>query len=81
MYAYEIWDEYQHKHFRRTEGPEGVRNLEQLTRNLGYMSLEDFLEDNPGAVQAILEFVGEWVDRSTEWAAKLEETVDLEDEE
>jgi hypothetical protein len=53
------------------EGSTGVRNLEKLVRALGYRDISDFLMDNPGAIQAIVEFVTEWVERNDEWAEKL----------
>ena len=79
----DIWDKYLDQHFRTVEGSRGVRNLENLAQNLGYMHLEEFLEDNPGAVEAIVEFVGDWVTRGMayEWTEQLELTLEDEEEE
>lgn len=41
----------------RTEGPAGYRNLSKLVRLLGYREMTDFLEDNSGAVEAIIDWV------------------------
>lgn len=72
------FDAYIGTHFRRIEGEQGVRNLEQLVETLGYghgiyrnRAIEEFLIDNPGAVEAVLQFIGEWTDRNEEWAAAL----------
>lgn len=58
----------------RTEGPKGVSNLCLILRALGYKDplnrlqyangacvgdLLEFLEDNPGAIEAILNFITE----------------------
>ena len=44
-----------------TEGPRGVRNLERIMHEVcGYgphNTLQMFLEDNPGAVQALQEWI------------------------
>lgn len=40
------------------EGSSGLRQLEQLISMIGYGSLEEFLEDNPGGQQAIVEWIG-----------------------
>ena len=52
------------------EGVRGVENLKMTINTLGYSSLEDFLEDNPGAIEAILEWISnqnvrEWAERLT----------------
>ena len=39
------------------EGDRGVRNLTKLVNDLGYPSLEEFLADNSGAIEAVIEFV------------------------
>lgn len=80
MEAYEVFDRYMDEEFRSVEGEQGVRNLEQLCETLGYgqgfmrgRAIEEFLADNPGAVQAVVDFVGEWVERNNDWQARLEE--------
>lgn len=72
------FEAYVGTHFHRTEGEQGVRNLEQLVETLGYghgiyrnRAIEEFLIDNPGAVEAVLQFIGEWTERNEEWAAAL----------
>ena len=59
-------------------GPSGVRNLEYLAEDLGYTSgsfignhpLFNFLADNPGAIQAIIDWIGD--QNIPEWAENLE---------
>jgi hypothetical protein len=88
MEAYELFDKYMDKNFRSFEGERGVRNLEQLVETLGYgegwmrgRAIEDFLTDNPGAVQAVVEFIGEWVERNSDWQDRLTDGVDEEEDE
>lgn len=80
------FDAYCDNHFRRIEGEGGVRNLEQLVETLGYgkgfmrnRAIEDFLTDNPGAVEAVLQFIGEWVERNDEWAEALQQVNEEEE--
>jgi hypothetical protein len=52
------------------EGHRGVRNLEVLVKDMGgYRSMNEFLEDNPGAMQAMLEWL--YDQRSPEWSRSL----------
>ncbi len=56
-----------------------TKNLEKLTEALGYpadafgSSVENFLNDNPGAQQAIVDWVAEWLDRNGEWRERIQE--------
>jgi len=70
------------KKIYRFEGPQGRENLITIVRALGYRSwnrydtdqgraLEAFLEDNPGAIEAIVEWIKkqgsqEWIQMLTE---------------
>jgi uncharacterized protein YidB (DUF937 family) len=80
------------EHLHRTEGRQGVILLACLARALGYKDpqyfgqldsrcaigdLINFLEDNSGAVEAVLDWVGK--QRNSEWKAALAE-YDDEDE-
>jgi len=75
------------------EGRRGVESLCQLTRALGYQDpyymgqlspkaaigdLVMFLEDNPGAIESIIEWVRN--QRSPEFVAVLEDQVQAEEE-
>ena len=87
MDAYELFDTYMDEEFRSVEGERGVRNLEKLCETLGYgegfmrnRAIEEFLCDNPGAVQAVVEFIGEWVARNSDWQDRLMDVVGEEDE-
>ena len=61
------------------EGTDGVRKLDELCADLGYSRgqfiganpIMNFLADNPGALQGIVEFIGEWVERNEEWQDNL----------
>mgnify|MGYP000288235715 CR=1 FL=1 len=82
MQADEIFGTYLDENFRSYEGERGVRNLEQLCETLGYgqgymrnRAVEEFLSDNPGAVQAVVDFIGEWTARNTAWQNKLASAV------
>lgn len=68
-----VSDYLEHKKISSTEGSRGVQNLCKLVRGLGYRDsmhrmqygdaclgdLVEFLEDNPGCIEAIFEWVGE----------------------
>ena len=79
----EILEKYlDHKKFYNFEGPRGVRNLTEVVKALdsNYRSLEDFLEDNSGAIEALLA----WISKANvlEWTVNLKEEIPgLEDEE
>lgn len=56
------------------EGESGVRNFEKIVRDVGgYRDLHSFLADNPGALTAMMEFIGEWMPRNQEWQENLAE--------
>ena len=81
----DVVDTYMDNFMFRLEGEQGVRNLEQMCETLGYGSgfmrgraIEEMLADNPGAVEAVVEFLADWAVRNTEWNSALEQV--LEDE-
>ena len=81
----DVVDTYMDNFMFRLEGEQGVRNLEQMCETLGYGSgwmrgraIEEMLADNPGAVEAVVQFLADWAVRNTEWNAALAEV--LEDE-
>lgn len=56
------------------EGDSGVRKLGELCQALdpeNYSNIGDFLADNPGACEAIVDFIGEWLDNNSEWRDSL----------
>lgn len=70
-----------HKKFYNFEGSRGVRNLTEVAKALdsNYRSLEDFLEDNSGAIEAIMMWISKI--RSPEWIESLKsQTPGSEDE-
>lgn len=60
------------------EGPSGRRNLEKLFAVLGYDSAENFLDDNPGAITAIMEFIASA--NVSEWEENLQDEVGDDDQ-
>lgn len=94
MSTLEKWQNENKAH--STEGNRGVQNICKLARAIGYKDptyfgqlgrdcyigdLINFFEDNPGAIQAVVEWVGDQDDH----VEKLEETLedseeDLEDD-
>lgn len=70
----------QHNRSSSFEGSRGVRNFTNLvTTGLGYRDLESFLEDNSGAMEALVEWISDV--RSPEWKERLTEMVEVEDDE
>lgn len=78
----ELFDDYLEDRFDghlRTEGCEGVRNLERLCQDLGYRDgqfvgqhyIANFLADNPGAVELLFEFIQNGVSQCEEWQENL----------
>lgn len=84
----EKYDRYIEKNdLYRTEGTQGVLNLTKIVNEMGYRempyqggdSLNLFLEDNPGAVEAIHAWIRE--NGSAEWAAEMGLEEEEEEEE
>lgn len=64
----------------RTEGQRGVDNIEKLIRALGYRNMDGFLEDNPGAIESLFNWIKE--QNVSEWKEALAEfDEDNEDQE
>ena len=77
-----------HNRMYHFEGCSGVKNLEKLLRDMGYdrggqflgdWPIHNFLSDNPGAIQALIEFIQENPDR--DMVENLGETFVVNDEE
>ena len=78
-----VVDTYMDNYFFRMEGEQGVRNLETMCEHLGYgqgymrgRAIEEMLADNPGAVEAVAEFLADWAVRNTEWNTALEQVLE-----
>lgn len=87
----ETVNEYlEHRKLTRCEGRQGVENLCKLVRGLGYKDsqyfgqfahdgsigdLIEFLEDNPGCIVAIQEWIGD--NGNDEWKERLEADLPL----
>ncbi len=54
------------------EGYQGVDRLEQIVGVLGYPNITEFLADNSGAIEAMLDFISTWSERNSDWAAALQ---------
>ena len=77
----ELFDKYlDDNRMYHFEGTDGVRKLDDLCANLGYTRgqfiganpLMNFLADNPGAMEAVVEFVRDQIGRIPEWQENLE---------
>lgn len=69
----------EHNNAWRTEGPNGVQNFEKLIHVLGYHSIDSFLEDNPGVIESMFEWIRD--QKIQEWKEALSEFDDKEDQE
>jgi hypothetical protein len=74
----EIFEEYlnYHKLFR-FEGNGGIRKLSKIIRDINpdYTTIEEFFEDNPGAIHSVVDWIGEQIDGIDEWKDGLESTL------
>lgn len=61
------------------EGTRGVKNLESLLSQIGYDGLDDFLVDCPGAIEAVLTWIGDQ-DQMTEWRDALLDSIAPDDD-
>ena len=69
------------------EGDSGLARLEDLCRVIGYRGhgfkygdpIQAFLSDNPGACAALVEFIGERLEKTPEWRESLEEELGEEE--
>jgi hypothetical protein len=90
-----VYDWQQQNNANRTEGITGVKNLCRLVRAMGhrdplyngqfahdgaYGDLTVFLEDNPGAVQAIIDWITTEGDTIDEWKDSLASELPPEDD-
>lgn len=64
------------------EGERGVRNLEQLVKDIGYDNgIEEFLADNQGAMEVIVEWISEWAEKGgIDWKINLADNSNYEPE-
>lgn len=85
----ELFDKYlEDNSMERMEGTDGVHNLENICDFIGYTkgqffganSIMNFLADNPGAAESILEFIRDHIDGNPEWQENLSE-LEMDDEE
>lgn len=81
----DIVEQYMDNCFRSFEGESGVRNLELMSEALGYgegfmrgRAIEEMLQDNPGAVEAVATFLAEQAERNGAWARRLEAVMEEE---
>lgn len=77
----------------RTEGRQGLINLCTIVRTIGYKDpqymsqltsnasigdLVEFIEDNPGAIEAIVTWIGE--QNNPDWESNLKDQIEEDDE-
>jgi hypothetical protein len=61
------------------EGPSGMKKFQKITSVLGYKDFDAFMEDNPGAFEALITFIGQ--SRVPEWIEAFKaEGIDEESE-
>lgn len=74
----ELFDTYlDQKRMWHFEGDRGVRDLTKIVRTVcGYTDLHQFLVDNSGAVEAIVNWIREA--NCPEWLESLQELVEVE---
>ena len=60
-----------HNKIYSMEGSRGERNFEKLIRVLGYRDMSEFLQDNSGCIEAMVEWISNM--RSPEWAQSLKD--------
>lgn len=71
---YEVIQEYlDTKEFYSFEGERGVTKFETLVNDLGYGTIEEFLADNPGAIDTIIDWIADT--GINEWRDKLSRTI------
>ncbi len=84
----EAFDAYlEEKRFFHFEGTTGIRNLETICKTLGYRNgsfigehfILNFLADNPGAIESLIDFIRDNADG--EWEESFKEELPYEDEE
>lgn len=70
----ELFERWQEEN-RVTNFENSTKNLTRVASVLGYRDIDEMLGDNPGAQQAVVEFLSGWCDRNPEWRDSLEEAV------
>ena len=79
--SYKLMNDFINEEKLRFEGESAIKSLNKITKQLGYQeqsyrngtSLEEFLKDNPGCCQAIIEWIIENMDMISEWKEGFEE--------
>lgn len=75
----ELIDKYiQANRMYHFEGSRGVRYLDKIINILGYRDFDYFLEDNPGAQEAIVEWIKE--QNNSEWTENFADILEDEDQ-
>lgn len=62
------------------EGGRGVNNFEKIIKAIGYRNMDYFLEDNPGCLEKMVEWLRD-TDNIEEWKEKLAAELPVEDDE
>lgn len=64
------------KRWHHWESESGVRQLEDLVSIIGYRNIDEFLSDNSGAQQGVVEFINEWTAKNDEWEEAIRSEID-----
>lgn len=71
---YEVIQKYlDTKEFYSFEGERGVTRFETLVNDLGYNTIEEFLADNPGVLDTIIDWIADH--GINEWRDKLSRAI------
>lgn len=65
--------------FYHFEGPRGIKNFEQLVSVISYNDLDNFLEDNSGAIEAVIQWIND--QDNDEWKEELVSYLKYRDDE
>ena len=88
--GYEVMQQYLDKNrIYCFEMEQGIRSLNQICAELGYKeegfrygsSFEQFIQDNPGCCEKIIEWITEQLDHDSEWKESLSFEDEPEEEE
>lgn len=69
-------EEYLDQECHTLEGTQGLCNMEKLVDVLGYKDMDDFLMDNSGAIEAMVNWIGSR--RDSDWSSKLQEQLNID---
>jgi len=75
---YDLIEKYIDQEKMHFEGGRGVNHFEKIIRVFGYRDMDNFLEDNPGCLQRMVEWLME--QNSEEWVDAMKAELPDEDD-